>query len=387
MNPLNALDLFDVRSLLNEEERIVQDTVAHFVDDRVLPIIRACFEEHRFPSELIAEIANLGLLGSTLQGYGCAGLNAICYGLICQELERGDSALRSFVSVQSSLVMYPINTYGSDHQQQRWLPALAKGKAIGCFGLTEPHGGSDPSNMKTHARRDGEDWILNGTKMWITNGTIADVAIVWANTEDGIRGFLVEKDMPGFSSTEIEQKFSLRASITAALYFDNVRIPDENVLPGTNGLGGPLDCLSQARFGIIWGPIGSAQACFHELLEFTKTRELFNRPLNHTQAIQLRLAEIGRRIAAAQLLAVHIGRLKDEGRLHPTQISLGKWNNVRMALDVARDCRDMLGAGGISAEFNSIRHMLNMESVITYEGTETIHQLVVGKELTGFNAF
>ena len=387
MRALDPLDLFETRSMLSDEEVMVQDSVARFVDDRVLPVIRDCFEQHRFPAELVPQIAELGLFGCTLEGYGCAGLNSVCYGLACQELERGDSALRSFVSVQSSLVMYPIYTFGSEPQKQRWLPAMARGEAIGCFGLTESHGGSDPSNMKTHAKRDGKDWILNGAKMWITNGSIADVALVWAQTDAGVRGFLVEKGTPGFEAPEIENKMSLRASITSALFLDNVRVAEEMVLPGVTGLKGPLSCLTQARYGITWGPIGAAQACLKELLEYTQTRELFGRPLSHTQSIQERLADMARRITSAQLLSLRLGRLKDEGRLHPTQVSVAKWNNVRMALDIARDCRDMLGAGGISVEYAPIRHMLNLESVITYEGTETIHKLVVGKELTGVSAF
>lgn len=384
---LNPLDLYDIRSELSEEETIVQDTVARFVDDQVLPIIRDCFEQHRFPTELIPEIAALGLLGSSIDGYDCAGLNSVAYGLICQELERGDSGLRSFVSVQSSLVMYPLYAYGSEEQKQRWLPAMARGEAIGCFGLTEPHGGSDPGNMKTHARRDGGDWILNGSKMWITNGAIADVAIVWARTEEGIKGFLVEKGTPGFDAPEIENKMSLRASITSALFLDNVRVPEANVLPGVSSLRGPLSCLTQARYGITWGPIGCAQACLAELLEYVKTRELFGEPLANKQLIQTRLADMARRITGAQLLSLRLGRLKDAGKMQPTQVSLAKWNNVRMALDVARDCRDMLGGAGISAEYVPVRHALNLESVITYEGTESIQQLVVGKELTGVSAF
>ncbi len=387
MQKLNPLDLYDVRSMLSEEEIMVQDTVARFVDDEVLPIIGECFEHGRFPAELVPQIAAMGLLGSSLEGYGCAGLNGVAYGLICQELERGDSGLRSFVSVQSSLVMYPIYSYGSEEQKERWLPAMASGEAIGCFGLTEPHGGSDPANMKTTARRDGDDWIINGAKMWITNGTIADVAVVWAMTEDGVRGFLVEKGTPGFEAPEIEHKFSLRASITSSLFFDNVRIPAANMLPDIKGLKGPLSCLTQARYGITWGGIGAAQACLAEVLDYTETREMFGRPLNHTQAVQLRLADMGRRITAAQMLSLQLGRLKDAGKLHPTQVSVAKWNNIRMAIDIARDCRDLLGGAGISVEYGAIRHALNLESVITYEGTESVHQLVVGKELTGVNAF
>jgi len=366
---------------------MVKDTVGRFVDERVIPLMREAFEQHVFPRELIAGVAELGLLGSSIDGYDCAGLNSVSYGLICQELERGDSGLRSFVSVQSSLVMFPIHSYGSDEQKQRWLPAMARGEAIGCFGLTEPHGGSDPGNMKTHAKRDGSDWVLNGSKMWITNATIADAAVVWAMTEDGIRGFIVEKGTPGFESQEIENKFSLRASVTGALFLDNVRVPEANVLPGVTGLKGPLSCLTQARYGITWGVIGAAQACLDEALRYSQDRVLFDRPVSHTQAMQIRLADMARRITTAQLLSLRLGRLKDKGEMTPSQVSLAKWNNCRAALDIARDARDILGGAGISAEYVPIRHMLNLESVITYEGTETVHQLVVGKELTGMNAF
>ncbi|OAB57979.1 acyl-CoA dehydrogenase [Leptolyngbya valderiana BDU 20041] len=387
MAALNPLDLFDIDSQLSDEERMIRDSVARFVDEKALPLMAPCFDEGRFPKELIPEIADLGLLGSSLEGYGCAGLNGVSYGLICQELERGDSGLRSFVSVQSSLCMYPIHAFGSEEQKTRWLPDMAAGKVIGCFGLTEPHGGSDPANMKTHARRDGDDWILNGAKMWITNGTIADIAIVWARTDDGIQGFIVEKDFAGFEARDIKAKMSLRASITSELYFDNVRVPDANRLPNVKGLKGPLSCLSQARYGITWGPIGSAMACLSEALDYTADRELFKRPLSANQAVQIRLADHARRITLAQLMSLRLGRLKDEGRVHPTQISMAKWNNVRMALDIARDCRDLLGGSGITLEYVAIRHALNLESVITYEGTETVHQLVVGRELTGHNAF
>ncbi|MGH8317753.1 MAG: acyl-CoA dehydrogenase family protein [Steroidobacteraceae bacterium] len=385
--PLNPLDLYDVAGALTEEERMVQESVARLIDEKVLPIIQKCFEEHRFPRELIPELASLGLLGSSLEGYGCAGLNAISYGLICQELERGDSGIRSFVSVQSSLCMYPIHAFGSEEQRKKYLPGMARGAIIGCFGLTEPHGGSDPANMKTHAKRRGKDWVLNGSKMWITNGAIADLAVVWAMTDEGIRGFIVEKGTPGFAAPEIERKFSLRASVTSALFFDNVVVPENDVLPGVVGLKGPLSCLTQARYGIAWGVIGAAQACLAQLLDYSKTRVLFGRPLAQNQAIQIRLADMARRITTAQLLALQLGRLKDQGRMQPPHVSLAKWNNCRMALDVARDCRDMLGGAGISAEYVPIRHMLNLESVITYEGTETIHQLTIGRELTGLNAF
>ena len=376
---MNPLDLYDIASSLTEEERMVQDSVGRLVDEKVLPIIQECFEEHRFPKELIPELAALGLLGSSIKGYDCAGLNGISYGLICQELERGDSGIRSFVSVQSSLCMYPIYAFGSEAQKQKYLPGMARGEVIGCFGLTEPHGGSDPANMKTHAKKRGKDWVINGA--------IADVAVVWAMTEEGIRGFLVDKGTPGFAATEIERKFSLRASITAALFFDNVVVPEENVLPGVVGLKGPLSCLTQARYGISWGVIGAAQACLGQLLDYTKTRMLFGRSLAHNQATQIRLAEMARGITTAQVLALQLGRLKDSGKLEPAHVSMAKWNNCRMALDVARDCRDLLGGAGISAEYVPIRHMLNLESVITYEGTETIHQLTIGRTLTGVNAF
>ncbi len=385
---LNPYDLFDVRSLLSEEERAVQDTVARFTDERVLPIIGDAFDQGRFPKELVPEIAELGLLGSSLpEEYGCAGLNGVSYGLICQELERGDSGIRSFVSVQSSLCMYPIYAYGSEEQRKRWLPDMAAGKVIGCFGLTEPHGGSDPANMKTHAKRDGDDWVLNGSKMWITNGNLADIAIVWAQTDDGIQGFVVEKAMAGFSAQEIKHKMSLRASVTSALFFDNVRVPEANRLPNVKGLKGPLGCLTQARYGITWGPVGAAIACLHEALEYSKERILFGRPVAATQSAQLKLADMARRITTAQLLVLQLGRLKDAGTMAPQQVSLAKWNNCRMAIDIARQCRDLLGGAGITTEHAAIRHALNLESVITYEGTETVHQLVIGRELTGINAF
>ncbi|MGY6554892.1 MAG: acyl-CoA dehydrogenase family protein [Wenzhouxiangella sp.] len=387
MPALNPLDLFDIDSQLSEEERMIRDSVARFVDEKALPLMAECFDEGRFPAELVPEIADLGLLGSSLEGYGCAGLNAVSYGLICQELERGDSGLRSFVSVQSSLCMYPIHAFGTEAQKERWLPDMAAGEVIGCFGLTEPHGGSDPANMKTHARRDGDEWVLNGAKMWITNGNLAQIAIVWARTDEGIQGFIVETDSAGFAAREVKAKMSLRASVTSELYFDNVRVPEANRLTGVKGLKGPLSCLSQARYGITWGPIGSAMACLKEAIDYTADRELFGRPLAANQAVQIRLADMARRISSAQLMSLRLGRLKDEGRVHPTQISMAKWNNVRMALDIARECRDLLGGSGITLEYVAIRHMLNLESVITYEGTETVHQLVVGRELTGLNAF
>ncbi|MDL5366226.1 acyl-CoA dehydrogenase family protein [Xanthomonas sp. NCPPB 2654] len=386
--PLPCDDLFNVASLLSEEERAIQQAVARFVDARVLPIIGAAFDQARFPAELVPELAQLGLLGATLPpADGGAGLNAVCYGLICQELERGDSGMRSFVSVQSSLCMYPIHAYGSQAQRQRWLPAMAAGTAIGCFGLTEAQGGSDPAAMQTRAVRDGDGWRLSGSKMWITNGSLADVAIVWAQTEDGVQGFLVEAGTPGFGVQDIAHKMSLRASVTSALFLDDVRLSDAQRLPGARGLKGPLGCLTQARYGISWGAIGAAIACLREALAYASERVLFGRPLAATQSAQIKLADMARRIAAAQLLALQLGRLKDAGALQPAQVSLAKWNNVRMALDIARECRDLLGAAGITTEYGAIRHALNLESVITYEGTETVHQLVVGRELTGINAF
>ncbi len=381
------LDFYAVRDSLNDDECQIQDLVGRWVDERVLPIIADCFEQERFPMELVPEMADMGLFGPTIEGYGCAGLNSVMYGLIRQELERGDSGVRSFASVQSSLCMYPILTYGSEEQKQRWLPKMAKGELIGCFGLTEPDGGSDPGKMKTTAVRDGNEWVLNGAKMWITNGTIAHLAVVWAETGEGIMGFVVEKDFAGYSSRDIEHKFSLRASHTSELFFQDCRVPEANRLPEARGLAPPLSCLTQARYGIAWGAVGAAQACFAEAFEFVKTRELFGSPLSHKQAIQIRLADMVRQITTGNLLVLQLGRLKDASTIHHTQVSLAKWNNCRMALDIAREARDMIGAGGITVECCPIRHMLNLESVITYEGTETIHQLIVGRELTGHAAF
>jgi glutaryl-CoA dehydrogenase len=384
---LDPLDLYDVQSALTDEERLIKDSVAKFVDAEVLPIIAECFETERFPRELVKPIAELGLFGSSIEGYGCAGLNAVSYGLICQELERGDSGLRSFVSVQSSLCMYPIYAFGSEEQKESWLPRMASGEVIACFGLTEPHGGSDPSNMKTTARRNGKDWILNGAKMWITNGAIADLAVVWAQTEEGIRGFLVETTSKGFSASVVKHKMSLRASVTSGLFFDNVVVPEENRLPGAVGLKGPLSCLTQARYGISWGVTGAAQACLSQVIDYTKTRSLFGNSLASTQSVQIRLEEMSRRITTSQLLSLQLGRLKDSGQMSPNQVSMAKWHNTRAAIEVARDARDLLGGAGISVEYVPIRHALNLESVITYEGTETVHQLTVGRALTGISAF
>ncbi|AOL20143.1 acyl-CoA dehydrogenase family protein [Xanthomonas citri pv. mangiferaeindicae] len=386
--PVHPDDLFDVRALLTDEERAVQDAVARFTDTRVVPAIGDAFDAGRFPREWIPELAELGLLGASLPVRdGGAGLGAVSYGLICQELERGDSGLRSFVSVQSSLCMYPIHAYGSDEQRQRWLPEMAAGRVIGCFGLSEAQGGSDPAAMTTRAVREGEGWRLNGAKMWITNGSIAGLAIIWAQTDDGVRGFLVETDSAGFSAHDISHKMSLRASVTSGLFLDNVFVPEQMRLPQAAGLKAPLSCLNQARYGIAWGAIGAAVACLREALAYAGERILFGRPLAATQSAQIKLADMARRISTAQLLALQLGRLKEAGTLQPEQVSLAKWNNCRMALDVARECRDLLGAAGITTEHVAIRHALNLESVITYEGTETVHQLVVGRALTGLNAF
>jgi glutaryl-CoA dehydrogenase len=381
MAEFDIRDPYRFRELLSEDERQVQDAVGRWVDERVLPIIGECFDKERFPAELVPEMAELGMFGATIDGYGCAGLNNVCYGLIMQELERGDSGIRSFASVQSGLVMFPIHAYGSDEQKDRWLPEMAKGTKIGCFGLTEPDGGSDAGAMKTHARKDGGDWVINGAKMWITSGTIADVAIAWAKTDDGIRGFLVEKGTRGYTSRDIKRKMSLRASVTSELFFDEVRVPEAGRLPKAEGLGAPLSCLTQARYGIAWGGVGAAIACYDEAVAFAKQRILFGGPVIRKQTMQVRLAEMLRRITLGRLLVHRLAVLKDEGKLHHAQVSLAKWNNVRMALDVAREARDVLGAGGISTECSPIRHMLNLESVITYEGTETIHQLVIGREI------
>jgi glutaryl-CoA dehydrogenase len=387
MPPVASFDLYDREVLLGEEERLIRNSVATFVDREVLPVIGRCFAEHRFPAELMAGMAELGLLGATIRGYGCAGVSNIGYGLICEELERGDSAIRSFVSVQTSLVMSCIDTFGSAAQKERWLGAMARAEAIGCFGLTEPHGGSDPGNMRTTATRSGSDWRLNGAKQWITNGGIADVAIIWARTEEGIAAFLVEADTRGFARKTIEDKLSLRASNTAELFLDDVGVPDEARLPEASGLKAALTCLDRARYGIAWGALGAARACLAEALAFTAERKLFGRTLAETQSIQMRLANCARKLTAAQLLALRLGELKEQDAASPAQISLAKWNNVDTALEIARECRDMLGAAGITTEHCSMRHMLNLETVATYEGTRTIHELVIGRLLTGHSAF
>jgi len=383
----DSLDLYDREALLGEEERLIRNSVAKFVDREVLPIIGRCFAEHRFPAELLPGLAELGLLGATLRGYGGAGVSNIAYGLICEELERGDSAVRSFVSVQTSLVMSCIDSFGSEAQKERWLPPMARGEIIGCFGLTEPQGGSDPANMRTSAQRSGSDWRLNGAKQWITNGGIADVAIIWARAEEGIVAFIVETETRGFGRKTIEDKLSLRASNTAELFLEDVAVPDEARLPEAIGLKAALTCLDRARYGIAWGALGAARACLAEALAFTANRTLFGRKLAETQSIQVRLANCARKLTVAQLLAIRLGELKEQNAASPAQISLAKWNNVDTALEIARECRDMLGAAGITTEHCSMRHMLNLETVATYEGTRTIHELVVGRLLTGHAAF
>ncbi|MEU3166283.1 acyl-CoA dehydrogenase family protein [Streptosporangium sp. NPDC006930] len=382
-------DLLRVDDTLAEEQRLIRDTVREFVADRILPHVGDWFEEAVFPArELAPALGSLGVLGMHLEGYGCAGLDAVSYGVACRELEAGDSGLRSFVSVQGSLAMFPIWKYGSDEQKDEWLPRMAAGEAIGCFGLTEPDQGSDPAGMRTHAKQDPSgDWILNGSKMWITNGSIADVAVVWARTEDGVRGFVVPTGTPGFSAPEIHRKMSLRASVTSSLYLDDVRLPASAVLPGVRGLKGPLSCLSEARFGIVWGVVGAARACLESAVDYSTSRVQFGRPIGGFQLTQEKLAWMYVGVGQSQLTALHLGRLKDEGTLTPHQVSFGKLANVRAALDIARQARSILGGNGITLEYPVIRHMNNLESVLTYEGTQEIHTLVLGEALTGIPAY
>jgi glutaryl-CoA dehydrogenase len=385
---LDPLDYLAIDALLDDEEKAIRDTVRQFVRENVLPEVGDWFEKGILPRELLTELAKLGLYGMHLDGYGLPGASAVAYGLTCLELEAGDAGVRSTVSVQGSLAMFAIWRWGSEEQKERWLPAMHAGEVIGCFGLTEPDAGSDPGSMRTHARRDGSDWILNGAKMWITNGTIADIAVVWARTDDdAIRGFIVERGTPGFSAPEIHKKLSLRASVTSELVLQDVRVPAENLLPGSTTLRGPLSCLNEARFGIVFGSIGAARACFEAALEYAKERIVFGKPISAYQLTQEKLAEMALEINRASLVALHLGRMKDAGVLRPEHVSLGKMGNVRGAIEVARSARTILGANGVTLEYPVIRHVNNLESVLTYEGTHEVHTLVVGQALTGENAF
>jgi glutaryl-CoA dehydrogenase len=388
MARFSGVDYLLIDSLFSEQELLVRQTARQFVEDRVIPIIRDCYRDGRFPKELIPEFGQLGFLGANLEGYGCAGLSNVEYGLIMQEIERGDSGLRSFVSVQGALVMYPILTYGSAEQKDRWLPKMRSGEAIGCFGLTEPGFGSNPAGMQTRAKQDGDHWILNGEKTWITNGSVADVAIVWARAEDGIRGFLVEKGTPGFSTSDIHGKLSMRASVTSSLALSECRVPASAMLPGAKGLKGPLSCLSQARYGIGWGVLGAAMDCYETARQYSLVRKQFdNRPIASHQLVQEKLAWMITEITKAQLLAIQAGRVKDRGKIDPAHISMLKRNNVTMALECARLSRDLLGANGIMDEYPIMRHMCNLETVKTYEGTDHIHALVIGERVTGVAAY
>jgi glutaryl-CoA dehydrogenase len=380
-------DFLSVDTMLSDEERDIRDTVRAFVRNHVLPNVGEWFEEGRLPRELVAELGKLGVLGMHLEGYGCAGMSATAYGLACLELEAGDSGIRSLVSVQGSLAMFAIHRWGSEEQKQEWLPRMAAGEAVGCFGLTEPDSGSDPGSMRTYARRDGADWVLRGQKMWITNGSWADVAVVWARTDEGIRGFLVPRDTRGFTTPDIHKKLSLRASITSELILDEVRLPASAMLPGATSLRGPLSCLNEARYGIVWGAAGAARACLEAAIEYSTTRVQFGKPIAAFQIQQQKLAAMALEVNRATLLALHLGRLKDAGLLRPEHVSMGKLGNVNAALEVARTARQVLGANGITLEYPVIRHMANLESVVTYEGTADVHALVVGATLTGIDAF
>jgi glutaryl-CoA dehydrogenase len=384
---LDPLDFLEIDALLGEEERLIRDTVRDFVRERVLTGIEDWFEQGVFPKEMARELGGLGLLGMHLEGYGCAGANAVSYGLACLELEAGDSGFRSFVSVQGSLAMFPIRKYGSEEQKQQWLPPMARGEAIGCFGLTEPDFGSDPAGMRTTARRRGSDWVLNGNKLWITNGSIADVAVVWARAEDAVHGFLVPAGTKGFTARDIHRKISLRASVTSELILEDVVLPESAVLPGVSGLRGPLSCLNEARYGIVWGAMGAARACYQAALDYSKTRVQFGKPIGAFQLTQRKLVEMLLEINKGILLALHLGRMKDEGRIAPQHVSVGKLNNVRAALEIAREARSVLGANGITLEYPVIRHMNNLESVLTYEGTSEIHTLAIGEAITGLAAY
>jgi glutaryl-CoA dehydrogenase len=382
-----AEDFLAIDRTLSDEERDIRDTVRAFVQDKVVPNVGDWFEAGTIPLGLARELGALNVLGMHLEGYGCAGASATAYGLACLELEAGDSGIRSLVSVQGSLAMFAIWRWGSEEQKQEWLPRMAAGEAIGCFGLTEPDAGSDPGSMRTRARRDGDDWILHGQKMWITNGSVADVAVVWAQTDDGVRGFLVPAGTPGFTTQDIHKKLSLRASITSELLLDDVRLPDSARLPEAHGLRGPLSCLNEARYGIVWGAVGAARACYEAALAYAKERTQFGKPIASFQIQQAKLAQMALEVNRATLLALHLGRMKDAGALRPEHVSMGKLGNVNAALDVARSARQVLGANGITLEYPVIRHMNNLESVVTYEGTADIHALVLGEALTGINAF
>jgi glutaryl-CoA dehydrogenase len=388
MSSFRGVDYLHIDSLFNEQELLVRQTARQFVEDRAIPVIRDCYREARFPREMIPEMGRLGFFGANLEGYGCAGMSNVEYGLIMQELERGDSGLRSFASVQGALVMYPIYTYGSDEQKQRWLQRLQSGDAVGCFGLTEPDFGSNPAGMRATARKSGDGWVLNGEKTWITNGTLADVAVVWARAEDGIRGFLVEKGTRGFSTSDIHGKWSMRASVTSSLSFSDCHVGADQMLPGAKGLKGPLGCLTQARYGIGWGTVGAAMDCYETARQYSILRKQFDdRPIASHQLVQEKLAYMITEITKAQLLAVHCGRLKDQGRLDPAHVSMLKRNNVSIALECARLSRDLLGANGITDEYPIMRHMCNLETVKTYEGTDHIHALVIGERVTGVAAY
>jgi glutaryl-CoA dehydrogenase len=384
---LDPLDFLAVDDLLSTEERDIRDTVRDFADAELRPHVAQWYDEGTLPDDLGPRLGKLGLLGMHLDGYGCAGLSAVAYGVACRELEAVDSGLRSFVSVQGSLAMFAIHRWGTDEHKDAWLPRMASGEALGCFGLTEPDAGSDPGSMRTRARRDGDDWVLNGSKMWITNGTLADVAIVWAQTDDGIRGFVVPTDTPGFAAHKIGRKLSLRASASSELSLDDVRVPADAVFPEVRGLKGPLSCLNEARYGILWGAVGAARACFQEALEYSLERTQFGKPIASFQLTQKKLAEMVIAVNNASLAALQIGRLKDEGRLDPAQVSYGKLGNVRAAVEVARTARTMLGGAGITLDHGIMRHMNNLETVMTYEGTEEMHMLSVGSALTGIRAF
>lgn len=388
MSQFIGADYYQLDELLSEEERLVRDTVREWVQDNYLPIVDQHFRDGTFPREVIPQLGEMGLLGPTIEGYDCAGMNAVSYGLICQELERGDSGLRSFASVQSSLVMFPIYAFGSEEQKNHWLPKLASGHTVGCFGLTEPDFGSNPGGMITRARKSENGYVLNGSKMWITNGSMADVAIVWAKDDEGeIRGFIVETDRPGFKAIDIEGKYSLRASVTSELVLENCEIPAENILPKAKGLKGPLSCLSQARYGIAWGALGAAMACYDTALNYAKTRIQFDKPIASFQLVQHKLVHMVTEITKGQLLAYRLGQLKDNGKMRHPQISMAKMNNVKVSLEIARMAREVLGANGIADEYPIMRHMNNLESVYTYEGTHDIHLLTVGRDITGIAAF